>query len=70
MCFEVHLVSSFPEMVCLFSQQAEFEVHDLYFERSLPITVILSIRTTDTNAPRVSWNTGEISYAELILLQN
>ncbi|XP_015470716.1 FRAS1-related extracellular matrix protein 1 isoform X1 [Parus major] len=38
--------------------EVEFEVHDLYFERSLPITVHLSIRTTDTNAPRVSWNTG------------
>uniref|UniRef100_A0A8C3VCC3 FRAS1-related extracellular matrix protein 1 n=1 Tax=Catharus ustulatus TaxID=91951 RepID=A0A8C3VCC3_CATUS len=38
--------------------EVEFEVHDFYFERSLPITVILSIRTTDTNAPRVSWNTG------------
>ncbi|XP_057262239.1 FRAS1-related extracellular matrix protein 1 isoform X2 [Pezoporus wallicus] len=38
--------------------EVEFEVHDFYFERSLPITVHLSIRTTDTNAPRVSWNTG------------
>uniref|UniRef100_A0A672V9V1 FRAS1-related extracellular matrix protein 1 n=1 Tax=Strigops habroptila TaxID=2489341 RepID=A0A672V9V1_STRHB len=38
--------------------EVEFEVHDLYFERSLPITVHLSIRTTDTNTPRVSWNTG------------
>ncbi|NWU97249.1 FREM1 protein, partial [Upupa epops] len=38
--------------------EMEFEVHDLYFERSLPIIVHLSIRTTDTNAPRVSWNTG------------
>ncbi|NXG34434.1 FREM1 protein, partial [Dromaius novaehollandiae] len=38
--------------------KVEFEVHDFYFERSLPITVHLSIRTTDTNAPRVSWNTG------------
>ncbi|NXI94984.1 FREM1 protein, partial [Psophia crepitans] len=38
--------------------QVEFEVHDFYFKRSLPITVHLSIRTTDTNAPRVSWNTG------------
>ncbi|XP_054253766.1 FRAS1-related extracellular matrix protein 1 isoform X2 [Indicator indicator] len=40
------------------SYKVEFEVHDLYFKRSLPITVHLSIRTTDTNAPRVSWNTG------------
>ncbi|TRZ17332.1 hypothetical protein HGM15179_009781 [Zosterops borbonicus] len=38
--------------------EVEFEVHDFYFERSLPIAVHLSIRTTDTNAPRVSWNTG------------
>ncbi|KAM6109412.1 FRAS1-related extracellular matrix protein 1 [Phoenicopterus ruber ruber] len=38
--------------------EVEFEVHDFYFERSLPITAHLSIRTTDTNAPRVSWNTG------------
>ncbi|XP_068031800.1 FRAS1-related extracellular matrix protein 1 isoform X2 [Anomalospiza imberbis] len=38
--------------------EVEFEVHDFYFKRSLPITVLLSIRTTDTNAPRVSWNTG------------
>ncbi|NXO31726.1 FREM1 protein, partial [Cisticola juncidis] len=38
--------------------EVEFEVHDFYFERSLPVTVHLSIRTTDTNAPRVSWNTG------------
>ncbi|NWY42503.1 FREM1 protein, partial [Sylvia atricapilla] len=38
--------------------EVEFEVHDFYFERSLPIIVHLSIRTTDTNAPRVSWNTG------------
>ncbi|XP_027739549.1 FRAS1-related extracellular matrix protein 1 [Empidonax traillii] len=38
--------------------EVEFEAHDFYFERSLPITVYLSIRTTDTNAPRVSWNTG------------
>uniref|UniRef100_A0A8C3QV42 FRAS1-related extracellular matrix protein 1 n=1 Tax=Cyanoderma ruficeps TaxID=181631 RepID=A0A8C3QV42_9PASS len=38
--------------------EVEFEVHDFYFERSLPITVHLSIRPTDTNAPRVSWNTG------------
>ncbi|XP_062455753.1 FRAS1-related extracellular matrix protein 1-like [Rhea pennata] len=38
--------------------EVEFEVHDFYFKRSLPITVHLSVRTTDTNAPRVSWNTG------------
>nr|XP_014426327.1 FRAS1-related extracellular matrix protein 1 isoform X2 [Pelodiscus sinensis] len=38
--------------------EMELEVHDFYFERSLPMTVHISIRTTDTNAPRVSWNTG------------
>lgn len=36
----------------------ELEVYDLFFERSAPITVHISIRTADTNAPRVSWNTG------------
>ncbi|XP_060093251.1 FRAS1-related extracellular matrix protein 1 isoform X1 [Heteronotia binoei] len=35
-----------------------FEVHDFHFEKSSPITVYISIRTTHTNAPRVSWNTG------------
>ncbi|KAM4807956.1 FRAS1-related extracellular matrix protein 1 [Rhinophrynus dorsalis] len=38
--------------------EVEFEVHDFFFERSSPITVHISIRTADTNAPRVSWNTG------------
>ncbi|XP_021236603.1 FRAS1-related extracellular matrix protein 1 isoform X3 [Numida meleagris] len=38
--------------------ELEVEVHDFYFEKSLPIIVQLSIRTADTNAPRVSWNTG------------
>ncbi|KAM8960071.1 FRAS1-related extracellular matrix protein 1 [Pelodytes ibericus] len=38
--------------------EAEFEVHDFFFERSSPITVHISIRTADTNAPRVSWNMG------------
>ncbi|KAH0628328.1 hypothetical protein JD844_009328 [Phrynosoma platyrhinos] len=38
--------------------EVEFEVHDLYFEKSSPITLYISVRTTDTNAPRVSWNTG------------
>uniref|UniRef100_A0A8C9F6G4 FRAS1 related extracellular matrix 1 n=1 Tax=Pavo cristatus TaxID=9049 RepID=A0A8C9F6G4_PAVCR len=38
--------------------ELEVEVHDFYFRRSLPIIVQLSIRTADTNAPRVSWNTG------------
>ncbi|NXL88499.1 FREM1 protein, partial [Alectura lathami] len=40
------------------SYELEVEVHDFYFERSLPIMVHISIRTADTNAPRVSWNTG------------
>ncbi|XP_015200443.2 FRAS1-related extracellular matrix protein 1a isoform X2 [Lepisosteus oculatus] len=38
--------------------EVEFEVHDFFFEKSPPITVHLSIRTADTNAPRVSWNMG------------
>ncbi|XP_039766745.1 FRAS1-related extracellular matrix protein 1 isoform X3 [Ornithorhynchus anatinus] len=38
--------------------EVEFEVHDFFFERSSPITVHISIRTADTNAPRVSWNMG------------
>ncbi|XP_051843280.1 FRAS1-related extracellular matrix protein 1 [Antechinus flavipes] len=38
--------------------EVEFEVYDFFFEKSLPITVHISIRTADTNAPRVSWNMG------------
>ncbi|TSL34592.1 FRAS1-related extracellular matrix protein 1 [Bagarius yarrelli] len=38
--------------------EVEFEVHDFYFEKSSPIMVHVSIRTADTNAPRVSWNMG------------
>ncbi|KAM3843674.1 FRAS1-related extracellular matrix protein 1 [Vipera latastei] len=38
--------------------EVEFEVYDLYFERSVPITLHISVRTADTNAPRVSWNMG------------
>ncbi|KAK6494103.1 FRAS1-related extracellular matrix protein 1-like [Huso huso] len=38
--------------------EVEFEVHDFFFKRSLPIMVHISIRTADTNAPRVSWNMG------------
>ncbi|XP_035311262.1 FRAS1-related extracellular matrix protein 1-like isoform X1 [Cricetulus griseus] len=38
--------------------KVELEVYDFFFERSSPITVHISIRTADTNAPRVSWNTG------------
>ncbi|KAK2860526.1 hypothetical protein Q7C36_004692 [Tachysurus vachellii] len=38
--------------------EVEFEVHDFYFEKSSPIMVHVSVRTADTNAPRVSWNMG------------
>uniref|UniRef100_H0X5Q1 FRAS1-related extracellular matrix protein 1 n=1 Tax=Otolemur garnettii TaxID=30611 RepID=H0X5Q1_OTOGA len=38
--------------------EVELEVFDFFFERSAPVTVHISIRTADTNAPRVSWNTG------------
>ncbi|XP_044128198.1 FRAS1-related extracellular matrix protein 1 [Bufo gargarizans] len=38
--------------------EVELEVHDFFFERSSPITVYISVRTADTNAPRVSWNMG------------
>uniref|UniRef100_A0A8C5M3X5 FRAS1 related extracellular matrix 1 n=1 Tax=Leptobrachium leishanense TaxID=445787 RepID=A0A8C5M3X5_9ANUR len=38
--------------------EVEFEVHDFFFERSSPITLHISIRKADTNAPRVSWNMG------------
>uniref|UniRef100_A0A8D0WFJ8 FRAS1-related extracellular matrix protein 1 n=1 Tax=Sus scrofa TaxID=9823 RepID=A0A8D0WFJ8_PIG len=38
--------------------EVEVEVYDFFFEKSAPITVHISIRTADTNAPRVSWNTG------------
>ncbi|XP_070105186.1 FRAS1-related extracellular matrix protein 1 isoform X4 [Equus caballus] len=38
--------------------EVELEVYDFFFERSAPIAVHISIRTADTNAPRVSWNTG------------
>ncbi|XP_032979789.1 FRAS1-related extracellular matrix protein 1 isoform X4 [Rhinolophus ferrumequinum] len=38
--------------------EVELEVYDFFFERSAPITVHISVRTADTNAPRVSWNTG------------
>lgn len=41
--------------VCL---QVELEVYDFFFERSMPMTIHISVRTSDTNAPRVSWNTG------------
>lgn len=38
--------------------EVEFEVHDFYFKKSPPITVHMSVRNADTNAPRVSWNMG------------
>nr|XP_032822130.1 FRAS1-related extracellular matrix protein 1 [Petromyzon marinus]XP_032822131.1 FRAS1-related extracellular matrix protein 1 [Petromyzon marinus] len=38
--------------------EAEFEVHDSYFARSAPLMLHISIRNTETNAPRVSWNMG------------
>uniref|UniRef100_A0A673VRZ1 Fras1 related extracellular matrix 1a n=1 Tax=Salmo trutta TaxID=8032 RepID=A0A673VRZ1_SALTR len=38
--------------------EVEFEVHDFFFEKSAPIMVHMSVRTADTNAPRVSWNMG------------
>uniref|UniRef100_A0A8C1JDA4 FRAS1-related extracellular matrix protein 1 n=1 Tax=Cyprinus carpio TaxID=7962 RepID=A0A8C1JDA4_CYPCA len=38
--------------------EVEFELHDFYFEKSQPVIVHVSIRTADTNAPRVSWNMG------------
>nr|XP_048308953.1 FRAS1-related extracellular matrix protein 1 isoform X1 [Myodes glareolus]XP_048308954.1 FRAS1-related extracellular matrix protein 1 isoform X1 [Myodes glareolus] len=47
--------SSYPERR---HYKLEVEVNDFFFERSAPITVHISIRTADTNAPRVSWNTG------------
>lgn len=43
--------------VCL---QVELEIHDFFFEKSAPIIVHISVRPADTNAPRVSWNTGEV----------
>ncbi|XP_070711353.1 FRAS1-related extracellular matrix protein 1a [Pempheris klunzingeri] len=38
--------------------EVEFEIHDFFFEKSPPVTVHMSIRNADTNAPRVSWNMG------------
>uniref|UniRef100_A0A665UUH8 Fras1 related extracellular matrix 1a n=1 Tax=Echeneis naucrates TaxID=173247 RepID=A0A665UUH8_ECHNA len=38
--------------------EVEFEVHDFFFEKSRSMTVHLSVRNADTNAPRVSWNMG------------
>ncbi|XP_041821251.1 FRAS1-related extracellular matrix protein 1a [Chelmon rostratus] len=38
--------------------EVEFEVHDFFFEKSPSMTVHISVRNADTNAPRVSWNMG------------
>nr|XP_046236498.1 FRAS1-related extracellular matrix protein 1a isoform X2 [Scatophagus argus] len=38
--------------------EVEFEVHDFFFEKSQPMTVHMSVRNSDTNSPRVSWNMG------------
>ncbi|XP_036095286.1 FRAS1-related extracellular matrix protein 1 isoform X2 [Rousettus aegyptiacus] len=38
--------------------EVELEIHDFFFEKSAPIIVHISVRPADTNAPRVSWNTG------------
>ncbi|XP_056156549.1 FRAS1-related extracellular matrix protein 1a isoform X2 [Lampris incognitus] len=38
--------------------EVEFEVHDFFFEKSQSLVVHMSVRNADTNAPRVSWNTG------------
>ncbi|XP_033962126.1 FRAS1-related extracellular matrix protein 1a [Pseudochaenichthys georgianus] len=38
--------------------EVELEVHDFFFEKSLSMTVHMSVRNADTNAPRVSWNMG------------
>ncbi|XP_037613686.1 FRAS1-related extracellular matrix protein 1a isoform X1 [Sebastes umbrosus] len=38
--------------------KVEFEVHDFFFEKSPSMTVHVSVRNADTNAPRVSWNMG------------
>ena len=56
--YKLSICSSYST-VCL---QVELEVYDFFFEKSAPITVHIAIRTADTNAPRVSWNTGEVQY--------
>ncbi|XP_059211374.1 FRAS1-related extracellular matrix protein 1a [Centropristis striata] len=38
--------------------EVEFEVHDFFFKKSPSMTVHISVRNADTNAPRVSWNMG------------
>lgn len=48
--------------------QVEFEVHDFFFEKSPSMTVHISVRNADTNAPRVSWNMGMLTYANGVTL--
>lgn len=43
----------------LMTYQVEFDVHDYFFAKSGPFVVHVSVRTADTNAPRVSWNMGK-----------
>ncbi|CAB1345182.1 unnamed protein product [Coregonus sp. 'balchen'] len=53
--------------------EVEFEVHDFFFEKSSPIMVHMSVRTADTNAPRVSWNMGQsrpITWDQLQIVDN
>ncbi|XP_053368460.1 FRAS1-related extracellular matrix protein 1b [Clarias gariepinus] len=38
--------------------EVDFQAIDGFFTTSLPITMHISIRTAETNAPRVSWNLG------------
>ncbi|XP_074518325.1 FRAS1-related extracellular matrix protein 1a isoform X2 [Halichoeres trimaculatus] len=38
--------------------EVEVQAHDFFFETSQTMTVHMSVRNADTNAPRVSWNMG------------
>ncbi|XP_034532908.1 FRAS1-related extracellular matrix protein 1a [Notolabrus celidotus] len=38
--------------------EVEVQAHDFFFESSQSMTVHMSVRNADTNAPRVSWNMG------------
>lgn len=38
--------------------QVEFRAIDAHFLSSPPLLLHISIRAAETNAPRVSWNTG------------
>uniref|UniRef100_H2YA41 C-type lectin domain-containing protein n=1 Tax=Ciona savignyi TaxID=51511 RepID=H2YA41_CIOSA len=46
---------SYPERQ---SFVVEFTIFDAYFEHSMPIRALFSVRVAQTNAPRVSWNMG------------